>query len=105
PIDLRNDAGFLVWQNEIDEVIRYLESWLQPEDSSHFVDLDQMAAVVNRSKSTLEKMKRRKNNPLPLPDIEGGGGKKDEWLWTRIRPWVELEFKKQFSQTCPRRLT
>ena len=63
-----------------------------------------MAAVVNRSKSCLEKLKRRQTTPLPDPDVPGGGGKKDEWLWTRIRPWLETEFKKHFAETLPRRL-
>lgn len=77
-----------------------------PPDTAHYhyVDLDQIAAVVNRSKSALEKLKRRKNNPLPNPDVPGGGGKKAEWLWSRIRPWLETEFKKHFAETLPRRL-
>ena len=69
-----------------------------------YVDLDQIAAVVNRSKSTLEKLKRRKDNPLPDPDVPGGGGKKDEWVWSHICPWLETEFKKHFAETLPRRL-
>jgi hypothetical protein len=39
-----------------------------------YVTLDQMAATVHRSKRTLEKWKTRKKNPLPEPDVEGGGG-------------------------------
>src|SRR5262249_10467103 len=73
-------------------------------DQFQYVDLDQMAAVVNMSKSSLEKRKRRKKKPLPDPDVPGGGGKKDWWLWSRIRPWLEAEFNKHFSETCPRRL-
>jgi hypothetical protein len=74
------------------------------EDSPGYVDLDQMAALVQRSKSALEKLKRRKVNPLPPPDIEGGGGKKGEWLWTRIRPWLEAEYGKRLPRDCPTRL-
>jgi hypothetical protein len=75
-----------------------------PAESIIYADLDQMAAVVNRSKSCLEKLKRRKTNPLPEPDAAGGGGKKDEWLWSRVRPWLETEFNKHFAETLPRRL-
>jgi hypothetical protein len=53
------------------------------------VTLDQMAAIVTQSKRTLEKWKTRKNNPLPTPDVEGGGGKADKWVWSVIRPWLE----------------
>jgi hypothetical protein len=71
--------------------------------TSDYVDLDQIAAVVNRSKSLLEKLKRRKKNPLPDPDVKGGGGKKDEWIWSRIRPWLEAEFSRHLPETFPRR--
>jgi hypothetical protein len=81
-----------------------LEALRPAPETDGYVDLDQMAAVVNRSKSTLEKMKRRKINPLPDPDVPGGGGKKDEWLWASIRPWLETEFNKRFTETLPRRL-
>ena len=68
-----------------------------------YVDLDQMAASVGRRKASLEKLKTRKINPLPHPDIPGGGGAKDEWEWSRIRPWLENEFVRQLPHT-PRRL-
>jgi hypothetical protein len=74
------------------------------QDSPGYVDLDQMAALVHRCKSTLEKLKRRQVNPLPPPDIEGGGGKKGEWLWTKIHPWLEAEFGKLLPRSCPTRL-
>jgi hypothetical protein len=67
-----------------------------------YVDLDQMAAAVNHSKSSLEKRKHRNKNPLPDPDIQGGGGKKDEWLWQNIRPWLETEFGRRLPDTYPR---
>jgi hypothetical protein len=66
-----------------------------------YVNLDQIAARVNRSKSTLERLKRRRGNPLPDPDIPGGGGKRDEWLWSHIRPWLEHEFKRKLPELFP----
>jgi hypothetical protein len=87
-----------------DQFLLALEAVIAGEQL-HYVDLDQMAGVVNRRKSTLEKLKRRKKNPLPAADKPGGGrGKKDEWLWSHIRPWLEAEFGKQFTETCARRL-
>jgi hypothetical protein len=60
-----------------------------------------MAAMVNRSKRTLERLKGQRNNPLPTPDVEGGGGRADEWLWARIRPWLVQEYKKQLPEHFP----
>jgi hypothetical protein len=70
-------------------------------DLEQHVTLDRMAALVNRSKRTLERFKTRKNNPLPLPDIEGGGGKPDEWLWSKVRPWLEREFNRTLPERYP----
>jgi hypothetical protein len=68
-----------------------------------YVDLDQMAAAVGRKKAALEKLKSRKANPLPDPDIHGGGGVKDEWDWNRVRPWLETEFGRRLG-AAPKRL-
>jgi hypothetical protein len=74
----------------------------QRSDVPDYVDLDQIAAMVNRSKSHLEKLKRRDKNPLPDPEVRGGGGKKDEWVWAHIRPWLEAEFDKHLPKAFPR---
>jgi hypothetical protein len=70
-------------------------------DSPQYVTLDMMAAIVSKHKSTLERCKRRQNNPLPLPKIEGGGGKADEWLWDVVRPWLEAEYSRQLPERYP----
>jgi hypothetical protein len=69
--------------------------------SCQYVTLDQMAAAVSRSKRTLEKRKRRKRNPLPPPEIEGGGGKPDEWRWETVRPWLAEEFGRPLPERFP----
>jgi hypothetical protein len=66
-----------------------------------YVTLDQMAAVIHRSKRTLEKWKTREKNPLPAPDVEGGGGKADEWLWSAVRPWLEAEYGRKLPEQYP----
>jgi hypothetical protein len=66
-----------------------------------YVTLDQMAASVSRSKRTLEKRKGSKKDPLPSPDVKGGGGKPDEWLWERVRPWLEREFGRKLPGQFP----
>jgi len=50
-----------------------------------YVTLQQAAAIVSRSKRTLEKHKAE----MPAPRISDGGGKPDEWAWSELRPWLE----------------
>jgi hypothetical protein len=66
-----------------------------------YVTLDQIAAVVSRSKRTVEKLLTRKKNPMPTPDIEGGGGKPNEWEWATIQPWLEKEFGRNLPERYP----
>jgi hypothetical protein len=74
----------------------------QPEvTTAQFVTLDKMAAMVGRSKRTLEKLLNRPRNPFPGPDIEGGGGKPHEWNWAKIRPWLETEFGRALPEQFP----
>ena len=68
-----------------------------------YVTLDQMAALVSRSKKTLERRKRRKDNPLPSHAVEGGGGKADEWIWSEVRPWLEQESQRHLPERFPAR--
>jgi hypothetical protein len=66
-----------------------------------YVTLAKMAAIVSRSPRTLEKLKTRRHNPLPAPDIEGGGGKPHEWTWATVRPWLEAEFARKLPERFP----
>jgi len=66
-----------------------------------YVTLDQIAASVNRSKRTLERLKQQ--GKMPLSDVEGGGGKPDEWVWSGIRPWLEKQFGKLLPERFPDR--
>lgn len=71
-------------------------------DPPQYVTLDQMAAMVNRSKRTVEKLLTRKLNPLPNPDISGGGGKPNEWKWAIIRLWLEKEYERKLPSVYPK---
>ena len=44
----------------------------------------------------------RKETPVPQPDVEGGGGRKDEWKWSTMRPWLEKTFKRDLSFVNPK---
>jgi hypothetical protein len=64
------------------------------------VTLQQAAAMVHRSKRTLEKYKDK----MPAPRVQGGGGKPDEWLWSELRPWLQEEFGRQLPERFPANL-
>jgi hypothetical protein len=66
-----------------------------------YVTLDKMAAVVGRSKRTLEKLLARPKKPMPPPDVEGGGGKPNEWLWEKVRPWLQEEYGRTLPERFP----
>ena len=61
------------------------------------VTLHQAAAMVNRSKKTLERLKTASD--FPMPRVQGSGGKPDEWAWSEIRPYLE----KRFDRALPKR--
>ena len=65
-----------------------------------YVTLDQVAALVSRKKRTLEHYKRAEykgnGDPLPDPDVKGGGGKPALWLYPgQIKAWLEATFKQK----------
>lgn len=70
-------------------------------ETEQYVTLDQAAALVNRSKKTLARCKARNSKPLPHPDVEGGGGKADEWKWSTLRPWLEAEYGRPLPVRLP----
>ncbi|HZV03801.1 MAG TPA: hypothetical protein VE999_01810 [Gemmataceae bacterium] len=86
--------------NEADEPLEPLHQSKSKDiraESVHYITLDQAAALVNRSKRTLERCKDR----MPAPAIEGGGGKPAEWLWSELRPWLEREYGRPLPEIPP----
>jgi hypothetical protein len=63
--------------------------------------LDQAAALVHRSKRTLERYKTR--GELPPPSVEGGGGRFDLWDWPIMRPWLIETFNTELPERFPAR--
>jgi hypothetical protein len=81
----------------------------KPDSGEQYVTLDQAAALVNKSKRTLEYHLRARQTEepeadMPLPDVEGGGGRSHEWKWSRLRPWLERTFRRQLPERIPDRL-
>lgn len=65
-----------------------------------YITLDQAAAIVGRSKKTLER--RLSMGVMPQPDVEScGGGTAHEWIYSKLRPWLEREFERQLPEFFP----
>jgi hypothetical protein len=71
------------------------------ETLPQYVTLDKIAAMVGRKKKTLERALNKPDSDMPRPDIEGGGGKPHEWIWTRIRPWLEKNHNRSLPERLP----
>ena len=69
--------------------------------NEHMIDLDQAAALVNRSKRTLERYQKNPRKHMPLPVIQGGAGKKSEWKYSELKPWLEREFDRLLPDKPP----
>lgn len=63
------------------------------------VTLLQMAASVNKSKRTLEKL--RDKGELPPPAVKGGKGRADEWRWSSVKPILEKIFTRPLPEKFP----
>ncbi len=63
----------------------------------HLVTLDQIAAMVHRSKRSLE----RYVGKMPAPRIRGRRGRPHLWAWSEVRPWLEATFEQQLPPRFP----
>lgn len=71
------------------------------DETLQYVTLDQIAATVHQKKDTLSRKKNLPGSTMPEPDHEGGGGKPDKWIWSKIRPWLENEYKMALPERYP----
>lgn len=72
-----------------------------PAETKFYVTLQQMASIVQRSKRTLELMKKK--GKLPAPDIKAPvSGAPDEWLWSTVRPILEDKFARTLPEAYPK---
>src|SRR5262245_33456048 len=62
------------------------------------VTLDQIAAMVHRSKRSLERYSRR----MPRPRVRGRRGQPHLWSWPEVRPWLEETFGLPLPERFPR---
>jgi len=65
-----------------------------------YVSRDQLALICGlRSKKTIERW--LEDGKLPPPDIEGGGGKPDQWIWATVREALATETRKILPERFP----
>lgn len=70
------------------------EGW----ELEQYVTLDQIAALVSRSKRALE----RYVSKMPPPAVKGVKGRAAEWCWAEVRPWVNDTFGRKLPEKLPR---
>jgi hypothetical protein len=75
-----------------------LEEELPATGVEDLVNLDEAAAIVHRSKKTLE----RYLSKMPAAYVQGGGGKPSLWKWAELRPWLEKQFVPDLPKRFPR---
>jgi hypothetical protein len=61
------------------------------------VTLDQMGAVVHRSKRSLERYRAQ----MPPPRARGRRGRPHLWAWHEVRPWLESAFGLRLPEQFP----
>lgn len=69
------------------------------EPPEQLVTLDQAAAMVGRSKRSLERYRRR----LPAPKVRGVRGQASLWEWSEVRPVLESLFGRRLPPLFPGR--
>jgi len=65
------------------------------------VDLEQIAAIVHLKARSMDRYKRRQEDPLPDPDYPGSGGQRDHWRWSTVRPWLRRNFSLPIPEHFP----
>ncbi len=87
--------------HEVAELRSLLEAALPhlaaPPPVRQLVTLHQMAAMVHRSKHTLDHYRHGR----PAPVVTGGGGRPSLWDWTQARPWLEGIFGLRLPERFP----
>lgn len=69
-----------------------------PEAVEQLLTLDQLAAIVHRSKFTLRHYFER---GMPRPRVLGMRGRPHLWAWTEVRPWLETTFGQALPERYP----
>lgn len=69
------------------------------DDVPCMVTLTQMAAIVSKSKKTLERFYAE--GGLPAPIVEGGNGVANEWRWSEVRAPLSAKYGRELPERFP----
>lgn len=94
-----HEAGSMPSFARVFGILRSIEDNKKTPPTDH-VTLQQCAALVKRSKRTLERWKTD-DHEFPTPNVLGGDGKADEWLWSEIRPYLEKKSDRKLPKVFP----
>ena len=92
----------------LDELQKQAAGWISGDDrrsvlaaaqDSGTAGHHQAAAMVHKSKRTLERFKT--NGTFPTPAVEGGGGRADLFDWKPLRLWLVGEFRIALPERYP----
>lgn len=75
---------------------RSLHELLLREQENPLVTLDQIAALVGLSKRSMRRYIENPDWNMPLPEVEGGGGRAAYWRWSVIQPWLNSTFGRDY---------
>src|SRR5690349_14649029 len=68
-----------------------------PPPPEQLVTLDQIGAIVHRSKRTMERYRTQ----MPTPRVRGRRGRPHLWAWAEVRPWLESTFGLRLPEHFP----
>jgi hypothetical protein len=68
-----------------------------PPPTEQLVTLDQIGAMVHRSKRSME----RYRSQMPPPRLRGRRGQPHLWEWAEVRPWLETIFGLRLPEHFP----
>jgi hypothetical protein len=95
--EFRKLANLIAPPGPTAETIDYKDRLIEHPEC--YVTLSQMAGIVNRKKRTLERLAAKPS--FPAPDVEGGGGKPNEWRWATVRPILEAVYQRTLPDIFP----
>jgi hypothetical protein len=69
----------------------------EPNELPQYVTRDQAAALVNLTSDGLRHYRKK---GMPEPAIRGTKGRRNEYLWSEMRPWLEKTFNRKIPDVA-----
>jgi hypothetical protein len=81
-----------IWANRVREPEADSGEQNQSDELPDLVTGVQAASLVNR---TIDGLKHYRKKGMPKPYIKGTKGRPNEYLWSEMRPWLEVTFSRK----------